>query len=913
MGQHKNATPTRGGTSSIVGTTSAYTFPGIVNAGDDVYDYAPSIMLDNGTYKMWWCSGVSGVMGDHVTYAEAASLDGPWTIAGTHVPLTGSALAPTLDFSNFDGGGICDPSVLKINGTYYMYYTALPTHGDIDGGPLSIGRIGVATSLDGKNFTRPATLNGQPIVNPARQTVLSRALHYGAGQPTTIYLDGFVYMMYTDTTGAAGGPNAGQYVIRSTDPLFQSNVQEFRRNGWTTLAPGQFPTGSHAAIKNVGNVDWKFIDELDMFAVAANWKVDPGPLAVGQTANPPGHTTVMFLDRDFNQVAELDVRGSFVEGAGLVGTVDGHTLSIAGNRVPLDIVSPSGVWGTPSTWDLSYRGYDLQLPPELIISPATLTEGNGSMLFNVQLEHASSEEVHVSFETRGLTAELGVDFEGTNCNLVFQSGELAKTCSVTIYDDFAVENDEQLELVATSSTNVVVNIDRAVGTILDNDVAVVDGDFDNDGDYDCTDIDALISEIASNGGNLSFDLNGDRMVSEEDRDAWLAEAGDFNLGSGNAYLLGDANLDGVVDVSDFNVWNMNKFTANPEWCAGDFSADGSIDVSDFNLWNMFKFQSSAEEAELLFLEFDGSLQGADGETPTQVANVTFETGVVGQSANTNANGYLKYPVEDNIEGQELTVEFWIRPNWNGNEGGAHTFFEVGNNFNNGIVMSIDGAENLRFLQWGDDLSTPEVEISVESGVGSSGSGWIAGEWYYMVGTWSGSTGDVKMYVNGDLLAANSNGVSIADFSTTELTIGSESELTFSADASFDLFTITSRIKSADEILGIYQESQPSSAARSIANNWTTPTGLGSFDSKNLIAGLMANRVQEIADDDKSFSLLENVPQYPGGDVRERVAISRKYYSPTDSSTIDPRLEDERHRDVLDDVWASEDWFFTRDW
>ena len=36
-----------------------------------------------------------------------------------------------------------------------------------------------------------------------------------------------------------------------------------------------------------------------------------------------------------------------------------------------------------------------------------------------------------------------------------------------------------------------------------------------------------------------------------DRDLWLAEAGAFNLGPGKIYLLGDANLDGVVDGQDF--------------------------------------------------------------------------------------------------------------------------------------------------------------------------------------------------------------------------------------------------------------------------------------------------------------------------------------------------------------------------
>ncbi len=60
--------------------------------------------------------------------------------------------------------------------------------------------------------------------------------------------------------------------------------------------------------------------------------------------------------------------------------------------------------------------------------------------------------------------------------------------------------------------------------------------------------------------------------------------------SGEAFLYGDANLDGVVDDSDFNVWNNNMFAPIAAWSSGDFNADGVVDVSDFNVWNTNKFQ-----------------------------------------------------------------------------------------------------------------------------------------------------------------------------------------------------------------------------------------------------------------------------------------------------------------------------------
>ena len=117
------------------------------------------------------------------------------------------------------------------------------------------------------------------------------------------------------------------------------------------------------------------------------------------------------------------------------------------------------------------------------------------------------------------------------------------------------------------------------------------GDFNADGAFDCADIDALVGELASGTGDLTFDVTGDGVVDDADLDQWLVNAADAN-GVAGPYLHGDANLDGVVDTSDFNIWNGAKLTNVAEWCSGDFNADGVVDVSDFNIWNLNKFSSS---------------------------------------------------------------------------------------------------------------------------------------------------------------------------------------------------------------------------------------------------------------------------------------------------------------------------------
>ncbi len=136
--------------------------------------------------------------------------------------------------------------------------------------------------------------------------------------------------------------------------------------------------------------------------------------------------------------------------------------------------------------------------------------------------------------------------------------------------------------------NLTARIDIGAFEVQDTSI---DGDFNDDGIYDCLDINALVAEIATGSNNPAYDLTGDKLVNLADRDAWLAEAAAFN-GLASPYKLGDADLDGWVDGNDFIVWNAHKFTKLPAWCSGDFTADGLVDGLDFMAWNVNRFTSS---------------------------------------------------------------------------------------------------------------------------------------------------------------------------------------------------------------------------------------------------------------------------------------------------------------------------------
>jgi hypothetical protein len=152
--------------------------------------------------------------------------------------------------------------------------------------------------------------------------------------------------------------------------------------------------------------------------------------------------------------------------------------------------------------------------------------------------------------------------------------------------------------------------------------------------------------------------------------------------------------------------------------------------------------TAAQDAgDLLVLRFNGSPNGEQGETPLQSTGVTFTGGVSGQGVLIDGSDVLRYATAGNFNATAGSVEFWIKPLWNGNEGVTRCFFSVGGG---DLILVKDGANNFRFIFKQDDS---------EAFRGHNLGSWPANQWHHVAVTWA-VPGAMKTYLDGNLVISH---------------------------------------------------------------------------------------------------------------------------------------------------------------
>lgn len=172
---------------------------------------SPAVILDSGTYKMWY-SGKSGlgIIGD-LKIGYATSPDGiTWTKNGANPVLNAGTIG------TWEDRGVGVASVIKDGTVYKIWYTGYTGTGNV-----TVSKIGYASSSDGIAWTK---YGANPIVNNGAAGTWEQR---GVGGPSVLNDSGVYKMWYSGLdsnlaarTGYARIPTimAGTSAIQSEDP-----------------------------------------------------------------------------------------------------------------------------------------------------------------------------------------------------------------------------------------------------------------------------------------------------------------------------------------------------------------------------------------------------------------------------------------------------------------------------------------------------------------------------------------------------------------------------------------------------------------------------------------------------------------------------------------------------------------------
>ncbi len=172
---------------------------GNANSWYNTFISNPSVIKEGPVYNMWFSAPDAVANGQptdgKVNIGYATSPDGiSWTVNPSPVLVAGSQ-------GNWDTVGCAEPSVLKMNGTYHMFYSALNT--------WSVERfqVGYAFSNDGVNWTKSIQ---NPVLKVGNNGQWDR---YWASHPGVIYdsVNTKFKMWYTGRDTATIGSSINGY------------------------------------------------------------------------------------------------------------------------------------------------------------------------------------------------------------------------------------------------------------------------------------------------------------------------------------------------------------------------------------------------------------------------------------------------------------------------------------------------------------------------------------------------------------------------------------------------------------------------------------------------------------------------------------------------------------------------------
>lgn len=190
--------------------------------------------------------------------------------------------------------------------------------------------------------------------------------------------------------------------------------------------------------------------------------------------------------------------------------------------------------------------------------------------------------------------------------------------------------------------------------------------------------------------------------------------------------------------------------------------------------------STPDETPGLVLHFEDTFTGTGNEPGFPSDGLSFVPGHTGQGVWFNDENTLYYLTGNNINPQQGAIEFWLKPQWNGNDNQNYVFFEIGDSWFNRFLITKDGANNFRFIVW-----SSKNEFGVACGV----SDWIANDWHQVKATWQNDR--IALTLDGGLCGTQTF-VTMPQSLSSRLYIGSSAQGSSQAQSVLDEFTISAQ-------------------------------------------------------------------------------------------------------------------------
>ncbi len=468
----------------------------------------------------------------------------------------------------------------------------------MDGGPIRLAMalvlvVLLPTNVVAIHFDELARINLQSITDPANPSFIGSKANSVAWNGSELYIGGINSTEMPAPVGVAevGGSFLGfidspQVSLISaypeTEPGF--GVTGIDLHPQSDLIAIAYESGLESTTRGISVIN-NSVESTEL------WSLDvPG---IAGVAMDPGYQGVGF-GTSFPVESEVRLpRFDTLTGEVLLETKDGMRWGNDGANGRLQDVAFSRLTGNSFVRHDGYISRGVRIGPSETV-PSGIVAGSYSQADHLNVESFLAFSVDVLFEailyneptnlsskwddSIRLTDGRGVLDESLQFR--FLNGQAPESDSGAF--DFSFDHDSQ-QLAILDIANQTVHVFSYLQRLFP--------DADRNGTLDCADIDRLTLEVATGRNDIAFDGNGDGEVNREDLALWRLVAAEF-VGHETAFLQSDINLDRVVDVSDFNIWNANRFEHTAAYCSGDINADGVTDVNDFALWNAQRFRSS---------------------------------------------------------------------------------------------------------------------------------------------------------------------------------------------------------------------------------------------------------------------------------------------------------------------------------